>query len=445
MATLVPQSALQGTEAVAAWRAANPLLALVTGLLGMHSAYTAPVFLLVAVALTFSTAACAWQRTRSFIGWRKTAGDVTPRVHARMADAPTTVLEYRRTDAEDVRERVESALSAAGLSHSRVSDVWVGVSGLTTGVGSALFHWALAALFAVAGVGQAMKWEGQLGVLEGQRVADAPADYGLLTKGPFSGQPGTGYEIEVVSIDLEHLAGGVERGHAPLVRLYEDGAAVAESYVYPNSPLRRGSVYIHRGEWGLGAIIALETTDGAEVGRRNLFFDFESTRKDGSIPLVLDMPAETGAAEVVLEARLTRVSGGFIRDVPRDERLYVTEVRSPDSTRSPQPQLDVGRSLPLPSGDYRLRLVDYTRYARLFVVDDWSILWVYALLVVAVIACAVALFARPRTVYARIGRSGPEVTRVDVLVTARRNDPLFKERMIALLAAKADSCDERVR
>ena len=67
VATAVPQgqaSALEGTT----WVASHPLVEPVVRALGLHQAFTAPLFMACVLLLGLSTAVCSWQRTKVAIG-----------------------------------------------------------------------------------------------------------------------------------------------------------------------------------------------------------------------------------------------------------------------------------------------------------------------------------------------------------------------------------------
>ena len=63
VASFIPQTRDSAPE-VAAWAAAHPLIEPVVRGLGLHHAFTSPIFLLGVLALSFSTGLCAWRRTK---------------------------------------------------------------------------------------------------------------------------------------------------------------------------------------------------------------------------------------------------------------------------------------------------------------------------------------------------------------------------------------------
>jgi len=62
VATFVPQGDAY-EPGVMAWTTAHPVAEKITGFLGLHQAFTAPVFRVAVVALALSTGLCAWRRT----------------------------------------------------------------------------------------------------------------------------------------------------------------------------------------------------------------------------------------------------------------------------------------------------------------------------------------------------------------------------------------------
>jgi cytochrome c biogenesis protein ResB len=61
--SLVPQS-VASQSAVNVWEAGHPYAAPVARFLGLHQAFSAPIFLACVAVLGVSTAICAWQRTK---------------------------------------------------------------------------------------------------------------------------------------------------------------------------------------------------------------------------------------------------------------------------------------------------------------------------------------------------------------------------------------------
>lgn len=437
VSTAVPQAAQVTQSELARWQELNPLATEFTSRLGLHSAFSSLLFLAPALLLTVSTAVCAWDRSRSgavFLVLRKR----TPRnMLDRLGRGPSFSVGVAEADPNTALDDALVALRSLRLHVVRRDDALVATTNLYAGLGSALFHWALVALFLAAGLGQLVKWEGRMGIPVGHSLTDTAASYGVLTRGPWAAKsPSTGYTINVAAMDIDYVSDGAERGHAPLVRLLDGETVIAERLVYPNSPLHHGSLYIHRDDWGLGVVASLETSSGDEVGRQHFLLDFDSS-KDGRIAVETDVPFELGAERVVLELPLDEAyEGGYLADLPSDPRVEVRALGSSDATAS---VLRAGDVLSYPGATMRLRIVDVTRYTRLFLVDDPTIPWVYAFLVLAMLGCVIALLGRPRAVLVRAEALEGGGVRLHALVVAKRVDPLFKERVREALFSLSSS------
>jgi cytochrome c biogenesis protein ResB len=94
-------------------------------------------------------------------------------------------------------------------------------------------------------------------------------------------------------------------------------------------------------------------------------------------------------------------------------------VTTPDGVTVVDRVVAPGQDLALPSGD-TLRITGVSYYARLQVVDDWTILLLYAVLAVAVIGLAVTVLARQQIVLATV-IEGPDGATVAMRVSLWRN------------------------
>lgn len=424
LATLVPQEGVVSPSALAAWRSANPSLSAVTAALGLHRAFWSVGFVAPAILLALSTAACAWARTRAARNMglmaRAASADLAARVTARPHE--TVAAE----EGVEALQRVADVADSLGLRVTVDAGTLRATHALWAAWGSPVFHWALVGLFLSTGIGQAVKWEGQLGVPVGHSVTDDPLSYGSFLRGPLGpAEPSTGFTVAVPDMPLEYLVGDVERGHAPLVKLMSGDQVVAERRVYPNSPLLYGPLYFHREAWGLAVVAALETSEGAEVGRRNFLIEVGSTGGTGRLGIEDGMPPESGVSSIRFDVPLDPTAGGFTADVPDDPRV---EVGVPGSSQVQTTTLRPGGAITFPGGELTLRVVDVTRYVRLLVVHDPSTPVVYALFVLTVIGCAVALLVHPRILVAveRLHDDGTVVA--DVVVLSSRVDTLFASR-----------------
>ncbi len=436
--TAIPQESVVATQDVATWQSAHPVSAALARALGLHRAYSSPLFLIPAVLLTLSTALCAWERSRASSTFLALRREVPERLLARLERAPSVAVVLPAATTEQGLLLTGDAVARIGLRGQVTDGVFRAHRATWASLGSAVFHWALVGLFVAAGAGQLMKWEGQIGIPVGHRVTDSTSSYGRLVKGQLApGAPETGYTIEVSEMDLDHAVGAAETGHAPDVALYEGESLVAQSLVYPNSPLHHRALYVHRGPWGLAVVASLETSAGEEVGRRNFLIEIGSTEGTGRLHVDDGMPPETGIDRIRFAIPLDSASDGegFVGDVPLDPRVEVSVPGSEDLTMTVMRPGDVRA---FPGGELRLRIVDVTRYARLVVVHDASIPFVYFFFVLAMLGGALALMVHPRAVLA-VAEEAEGGVAVKALVLSKRIDPLFKHRVHEALSSLAET------
>ncbi|HZL04185.1 MAG TPA: cytochrome c biogenesis protein ResB, partial [Coriobacteriia bacterium] len=143
VATAVPQGP-SSMPAVAAWTAQNAFLATLARAIGLHEAFSAPVFIAAAILLALSTAVCSWNRTkvaraRSRL-LRVAAGSTCESVAAKH---DFEVACDRSLSESDVLARASESLEELGITTRRRNGVLVAVSPPWSVWGSPLFHWAL--------------------------------------------------------------------------------------------------------------------------------------------------------------------------------------------------------------------------------------------------------------------------------------------------------------
>lgn len=428
--TLIPQEGAVLPADIASWQAERPGVGALTAALGLHRAFWSIAFIVPAFLLTLSTAVCSWRRTRTARALAQLGRSIPETLRARASGRPHATV-TAGTDA-DALELVSRTAADLGLRVTRDDGVLRASRTLWAAWGSPVFHWALVGLFVSVGVGQAIKWEGVIGIPVGHSITDVRLSYGSLVKGPLApAEPSSGYTIAVSDMPLDFVAGDVERGHAPLVTLSRDDEVVAEGRVFPNSPLSHGALTIHRDIWGLAVVAALETSAGAELGRRNFLIDLGSTGGTGRLGIEDGMPPETGVSAIRFDIPLDPAPDGFTGDIPRDPR---TEVSVPGAADIASATLRPGETVTFPGGELSLKVVDVTRYVRLLVVHDPSVPVVYAFLVLASVGCAVALLVHPRAIVAVERRRDDGTVVADVIIVGSRLDTLFSARAREALA-----------
>ena len=408
--TLVPLESLD-RDAAAAWDLQNPLLALVVNALGLHRAYSSPIFIVGALLLTASTAACAWERTRAaFRTWRArtaTSGALLQRLQM----SPLTIIELDQgIDAEEALSRNAASLRRLRMRVQREPELLTGTSGALGLTGSPLFHWALVGLFVFVALGQLTRYEGYVNMVVGDTVQDAPAAYSVdLARGPLSGLAGfTGDAINVNELDLDHNVGGVARGRAALVRLSRDGTTLQEQWVFPNSPLRQGPLTIHRATSGPVLVGTVATLGTAGPQALRLYYD-ESSKS----------PRQFSALDAAQGTTLT------VEVTPVGGRKVTVTVRGTGSRPGTQ-TIGVGESATLAEG-MTFSVDALTYYVQLQVVNDWSVPWIYAMFGLGILGMVMTTFVPPRTIRVMV-LDGERGLLLHVATTQRNNDPAFPRR-----------------
>ena len=418
--TLTPQGR-EGDPRVVAWDQLNPQLAPLVSALDLHAVFTSPVFLALVLMLTASTTACAWRRTRAARARYRVLralrrGDVPDAVK------PATFMLFAHDDnAERVQRRVFEGLQHHGLRMRRVGDSLILSSHPLTVLASAVFHWALVGFFVTVAVSALIRSDGLMGVGQGELVPNVAESYGVLSQGPLHSFASPPLQIAVEGFELDFRTGSIDVGPTPSVALYDAGGGlIARQRVYPNNPLQVGPLTIHSNDYGLSPRVALVGPDGRELGQSTLLVDFSDETTSGTLPSKFALTDAEGrpSIEVELVLQADRDDGAVVRSIPDDPRARVTLTSLADGRRVAEGELTEGSALTLPDGA-SVRLLGVGYYARLNVVDDWTIPALYAVLSLIVVAVSVALLARQRLLVVESGASGTG-TAVSVTVRAWR-------------------------
>lgn len=426
LSTLVPQG---GTPDSLPGGFAAALVAAV----GLDRAFSAPVFLLLCALLFASTVACSVERTRAALKLARRAALLANGTDAIAATRTDFVLS---TDLERraVLERISQAFERAGLRARAVSDSAVYATSSRLGLaGSPAFHWLLALLIALIAAGQLTRAEGLMGVPVGSARIDARESYGVVSEGPLHSRF-TSLVIAVPSIALSHVVDGIERGPAPYVELRDGPYLLRAGYVYPNRPLRYKSLVIHANEHGLA--IPVVAQDGSSV---DVLLDFDEESCAAQSVSALEASGPGGPTRITFEVPLDTYRGQCVTAVPRDPRVaWRATGPSGETSGAVRP----GESFePAPGVALSLGALGY--YARLSVVDDWSVYPIYAVFALATLALAISVFLPYREAVAVIEGSD-HGCQVGVRVRHARRDPGFGARVrkrveeIVLGAVEAD-------
>lgn len=428
--TLVPQTSVSADRELA-WSAAHPSLEAIAAPLGLHALYSSPVFLAILAVIGASTAVCAWERTR----WAWTASrpaTVGDRLRERLRDAPHAAAEGDATVA-DARERLTSGLSRAGLRVRDADGVIVAGSGRVGAWGSPLFHWALAALFVVIALGQLTRAEGVIGIRVGDTASLEPARFGRWLPAPLYRGNASNVSLQVLRFERDHVTAGYSRGPSPYVRLSAGGEARGEQWVFPNNPLRYGTLLIHQDAYGVSPVVTALAPNGQVVGTTSGLSDWDDAAPDGVTPyhFTVDRGQGVPGVEVTVTLEAAREGTAVIRAIPPWKRVRVA-VGETGSTASTTTELTPGRTVEVPGGF--LRLDDVAYYARMTVVDDWSVYPIYGLFGLAIAGLVMALLLPLRTAFVLVEARGSGGVSARAIVRHRRGDPVFRQTVERVLA-----------
>lgn len=393
---IVPQGDAK-TSAVAKWALANPVGESIAAIFSLHQAFSSPLFVAMILLLAASTMVCAWRRTKVAIHRSRLLREISDDDARQLAARPTFSVEVSAADVLEPAAAVSGAFRGMGLRVKERDGMVVAVSRPWAVFASPVFHWALFALILAIFAAQMTRSQGLMGVPVDDSRPLAAESYGLLDQGALYRFKRSPMAIRVDKINREYIIDAIDRGPAPTVSILRpDGSVAASQVVYPNNPMRYGSLMIHPGEIGLSPSFAL-VTKGGKVGERlNLIVDVDETTASGTTAaeFTLGFP---DPAEPVIRGSVTvplnqlEVSSGS----PRTADRRATFVLRPEGGGPvvAEKTLSVGEEIELPDGS-KLRLLGVGNYARLSVVDDPSIPLVYALLVVALAAVSVAILGR---------------------------------------------------
>lgn len=424
--TIVPQAARE-PEKVAGWAARYPGIEPLVRALGLHDAFTAPIFLVPLAVLFLSTVACAWERTRAAARALRPSPGLTEADVARLTDRPhARIAAPTGLDGPAALAAARVGLERIGLRCRLGTRTGEAVGGRWGLLGSPLFHWSLAALFLVIGLGQLTRAEGMIGVPIGYSVPDVAASYGRWTPGPLYGERSSGLAFSASDFTLETPIDGIDRGPSAVITLRRGDTVVASQRVYPNNPLRHGTLMVHQNNYGLA--VALEATgpDGRVAASARSLVDFDPARPSGTTPADLEMTTASGARyEVEVTVPADRRGGEVVAALPG--RAVAALRISTAGTATVEATLTPGASVRLADGS-RIHLVSVGYYTRLSVVDDWTVYPIYALFTIAAAGLCLAVFA-PHRVVRLLAIEGAEGTMVHLVARHSRRDPLFAENV----------------
>lgn len=425
---------------------------LTASVLGWRGLVSSPVFVAAVAALGVATAACAWERTaQASRRWRATSARRFP--SRALDERPTVALRAPAgLDAEKAREDLTARLRGLRLRVGRRDEPaggFVAERGRMGLWGSPVFHVGLAALLIVVAAGRASRSEGRVALPLDVAVRDEAASYQRLTRGPLA-RGLSGLELVATDLVLDHRSGEVSVGPAPLITLRRGGVAGAQATlarrrVFPNSPLRYGSLLIHFLDHGLAPELELTGPGGDLLGAVRGLSEFDPHRDSGTSATGFRLTAGGGGQEydgtVEVVADRVRAPGGgpagVLTRMPARPRVLVrlTPVGRPgDETTQ---TLALGRAMRLPDGS-TLTFTDIRYLARVTVANDWSVMPLYALFAVALAGVSVAIALPYRVAYGRV-QEGADGIGARILIAGGRDGGLFGRTVVEALETGQDA------
>ena len=410
--TLVPLQSVN-PALVAQWDLQHPRLAVLVGILGLHRAYSSPVFIAAAVLVTLSTAACSWERTLWALRGVRSGTTVSEAAARRIKEQPSFTVGVDVADRDQALDAVAGRLRAVGLRVRRGPSLMQGTSGHVGYLGSPLFHWALVGLFMFAGLGQLTRYEGHTNILVGASNQDAAESYSqTLNTGRFA-RPYTGVMFTLEQLDLDFSANGVARGASPLVAVSDNGSLVQRQWVYPNKPLRYGSLLVHNVLSGPAFVGTVKVEQTDEQQRIVLYFD-----PANPVPGTFELPDPTTGE--IIKTAIAPVVGQRVSVTAQTGSRLATDV------------VATGEAATLAEG-VTVRVDQLTEYSQLKVVNDWTVPWVYAMFVLICVGATISVFVSPRTVRVMSVESADGSFRLHVVVSHSVSDPAFSGRIERLM------------
>jgi hypothetical protein len=443
VATVIPQADASGAQ-LAAWVSAHLALEPVVGVLGLHQAYSAPIFVACVAQLMLCTSLCAWRRTKVAMSRSRALRVADSSDHAAVvAKHDIEIACGPAFDGARVLIVATEILSGLGFRLRRKGELATSVSPVWSVWGSPVFHWALVGFAVVVLLGTLQRSSGLMGLATGQTKPDALASYGVVQAGPLRDWSTVHRSFRVDSLEPDFRIGNLDYGPAPTVSVLDGaGNVIKTQRVYPNMPLQVGSLTIHAPAFGLAATLSLVATGGIQVARGIELIDFSNEATGGTIPAGdLVMADRNGAPELRISTSvpLDRAGGGYAQALPTAPTAHVV-IMTMDGHVVQDVVATPGDSIALPMGGV-LRLEAIGWYSRLSVVDDSTVPFMYLVLAVAAIGLAVVAFARQQYVLAAVV-DGPEGTKLMLSARLWRNSPTTRERMVEALTEALGTAEE---
>jgi cytochrome c biogenesis protein ResB len=443
LATMVAQGDA-ASAIVVSWAKANPPWEPIVRLVGLHNAFGSPIFLVAAALLGLSTAVCAWRRTKAAASRARILREAQTADSTAMAAAHDFEIALAPSlGREDALRLASGVLELRGIRTKRTGDVLAAVSSVASPWGSTVFHWALVALIVIIMFGQMVRFEGSMALAVSQTKKDEPASYDALRTGPWRNASGAQRSFRLDALEPDYRTGGVDRGAVPTVSLLDAaGDVVVKQRVYPNNMLHSGSLAVNAPGVGLSVWLDSAEASGTVTGHFIQPVDFAQEASGGTIPVLAvtrNDAAGAVAMKVYVAVPLDRVGNAYGEWIPAKPSARIIVADAQDKVlldRVVLPDTD----LPLPGGG-TLRLLGIGWYSRLSVVDDPTIPYIYAAMILAMIGLTMTVVLRQQLVVAAVvdGADGPVLA---LRLRLWRNVPTSRTEIEQELRSALGSADD---
>ncbi len=440
VATAIPQGKPDAPE-VAAWVVEYGTWEAIVRPLGLHQAFTAPLFMACAILLTLSTAVCTWRRTKVAIARARTLREAASTSAPSIADKHDVEIACA-ADANGPENLAMAArvLSSLGIEATSRDGVLVAASAPWTVWGSSVFHWALLALMLSAFVGNMLRAEGSMSLVVGQTKPDAAASYAFVTTGPWHDWARVRRSVRLEAFEPRYEVDGIDRGAVPTVSILDaDGKVLVTQRVYPNMKLHSDSLSINAPGLGLAPTVEFVRDDGSVSGADVLLVDFSQVAMGGTVPVTGIRNAQM---TMTVTVPLDTVDGRYAEWIPREQAVRYRVV-APDGAVMLDQQGRVGEIVKLPGGG-AVRLTGIGWYSRLSLVDDPTIPFIYGSMIIGMLGLTLSLVARQQLLLATIV-DGPDGARLALRLRLWRNSPTnreeIEEELTAALSAEKEGTD----
>jgi len=400
---------------------------------GLKSPYGSYWFIIPVFFLLLSTAFCSIARTKIALRrWRQMRGMTFDQLKKTGVDVGANADDRTKKSEKLLREYGFRTVQDNGQVHVMGRSLWALFA-------SPFFHWMLVALIFVVLAGRLTRADGLMGVPVGQSRPFALQELVNPNVAPLYRWNKNPVRIGVSQLKVSYIVGGIQKGPTPLVTIYDSkGKALNSRLVYPNHTLSNSSLMVHYNDYGLALSVSLLDSNSKTLSQSTQLVDFDQSSSTGFTSSQFTLPANQGnpALNITLQLEPKLVDGKVVTTHFNEAQARITVTDATTGAATVNKVVTVGQSASLPDGNF-LRFDELNYYARLSLVDDWSIPVIYVFCSLAVLGLSVALLTTPRVAY--IGSSDDQV-----LVSLRFYRPTSVTTEEVLTELKAEESGEDV-